>query len=126
MEDDDEDSCELVEVYVGDEEDLADEEDDDDIEFEEDDEEQVKEAIITILSAVIVCGFAVLGITLLNKKKKRELTQEQKEERIKRNIERYCARNDKMLELLDKINEIDWSKIKEERKQEGDKFDYLI
>lgn len=29
-------------------------------------------------------------------------------------------------ELLDKINEIDWSKIKEERKQEGDKFDYLI
>ena len=41
---------------------------------------------------------------LLNKKKKRELTKEQKEERIKRNIERYCARNDKMLELLDKIN----------------------
>ena len=41
---------------------------------------------------------------LLNKKKKRELTQEQKEERIKRNIERYCTRNDKMLELLEKIN----------------------
>ena len=41
---------------------------------------------------------------LLNKKKKRELTQEQKEDRIKRNIERYCTRNDKMLELLDKIN----------------------
>lgn len=29
-------------------------------------------------------------------------------------------------ELLDKINEIDWNKIKEERKQEGNKFDYLI
>ena len=41
---------------------------------------------------------------LLNKKKKRELTQEEKEERIKRNIERYCNRNDKMLELLEKIN----------------------
>ena len=44
---------------------------------------------------------------LLNKKKKRELTQEQKEERIKRNIERYCNRNDKMLELLEKINNND-------------------
>ena len=41
---------------------------------------------------------------LLNKKKKRELTKEEKEERIKRNIERYCNRNDKMLELLEKIN----------------------
>lgn len=36
MEDDDEDSCELVEVYVGDEEDLADEEDDDDDDEESD------------------------------------------------------------------------------------------
>ena len=41
---------------------------------------------------------------ILGKKKKRELSQEQKEERIKRNIERYCKRNDKMLELLEKIN----------------------
>ncbi len=29
-------------------------------------------------------------------------------------------------ELFEKINAIDWSKIKEERKQEGDKFDYSI
>ncbi len=29
-------------------------------------------------------------------------------------------------ELIEKINEIDWSKIKEERKQEGDKFDYSV
>lgn len=41
---------------------------------------------------------------ILGKKKKRELSKEQKEERIKRNIERYCKRNDKMLELLEKIN----------------------
>ncbi len=41
---------------------------------------------------------------ILGKKKKRELSNEQKEERIKRNIERYCKRNDKMLELLEKIN----------------------
>ncbi|MBR5662234.1 MAG: hypothetical protein IKX00_01110 [Bacilli bacterium] len=56
-------------IDVDDDDDDIDDEDDD-IEFEEDDEEQVKEAIITILSAVIVCGLAVLGITLLNKKKK--------------------------------------------------------
>lgn len=29
-------------------------------------------------------------------------------------------------ELFEKINAIDWSKIREERKQEGDKFDYSI
>ena len=42
---------------------------------------------------------------LLNKKKKRELTEEEKAERIKKNIERYCKRNDRMLELLEKINQ---------------------
>lgn len=31
-----------------------------------------------------------------------------------------------MEELIKKINEIDWSKIKEERKTEGDKFDYSV
>ena len=40
----------------------------------------------------------------LENKKKRELTEEQKEQRIKKNIEKYCLRNDRMLELLDKIN----------------------
>lgn len=67
VDDDDDDIDVDDDIDIDDDED---EEDDDDIEFEEDDEEQVKEAIITILSAVIVCGFAVLGITLLNKKKK--------------------------------------------------------
>ena len=41
----------------------------------------------------------------LENKKKRELTEDQKEERIKRNIERYCKRNDRMLELLEKDKE---------------------
>ena len=40
----------------------------------------------------------------LENKKKRELTEEQKEQRIKKNIEKYCLRNDRMLKLLDKIN----------------------
>ena len=40
----------------------------------------------------------------MGKKHKKELTEEQKAERIKRNIERYCKRNDEMLELLEKIN----------------------
>ena len=40
----------------------------------------------------------------LGAKKKRELTEEEKAERIKKNIERYCKRNERMLELLEKIN----------------------
>ena len=43
-------------------------------------------------------------IDFLGKKQKRELTEEQKEARIKRNIERYCKRNDEMIDLLKKIN----------------------
>ena len=43
----------------------------------------------------------------LGEKKKRELTEEEKEERIKKNIERYCKRNERMLELLGKINNND-------------------
>ena len=46
----------------------------------------------------------------LENKRKRELTYEQKEERIKRNIERYCKRNDRMLELLQQINNKDTSR----------------
>ena len=46
----------------------------------------------------------------LENKRKRELTDEQKEERIKRNIERYCKRNDRMLELLQQINNKDTSR----------------
>ena len=45
-----------------------------------------------------------LNNIFLENKKKRELTEEQKEERIKRNIEKYCKRNDRMLVLLEKIN----------------------
>jgi len=40
----------------------------------------------------------------LEKKRKRELTEKEKEDRIKKNIEKYCKRNDRMLELLGKIN----------------------
>ena len=40
----------------------------------------------------------------LGAKKKRELTEEEKAERIKKNIERYCKRNERMLELIEKIN----------------------
>lgn len=40
----------------------------------------------------------------MGKKKKKELTPEQKEERIKKSIERYCKRNDRMLELIEKVN----------------------
>ena len=40
----------------------------------------------------------------LGEKKRRELTEEEKAERIKKNIERYCKRNERMLELLEKIN----------------------
>ena len=40
----------------------------------------------------------------MGKKKKKELTPEQKEERIKKSIERYCKRNDRMLELMEKVN----------------------
>ena len=40
----------------------------------------------------------------LGAKKKRELTEEEKAERIKKNIDRYCKRNERMLELLEKIN----------------------
>ena len=46
----------------------------------------------------------IMNNLFLENKKKRELTEDQKEERIKRNIERYCKRNDRMLELLEKIN----------------------
>ena len=47
---------------------------------------------------------------ILRKKKKRELSKEQKEERIKKTIDKYCNRNDKMLELLEKINNGDTTK----------------
>ena len=46
----------------------------------------------------------VIENIFMGKKHKKELTEEQKAERIKRNIERYCKRNDEMLELLEKIN----------------------
>ena len=38
------------------------------------------------------------------KRKRRVLTEEEKKERIQKNIERYCKRNDEMLLLLEKIN----------------------
>ena len=37
-------------------------------------------------------------------KKRKELTEEEKKERIQKNIDRYCHRNNEMLELLAKIN----------------------
>ena len=37
-------------------------------------------------------------------KKRKTLTEEEKKERTKRTIERYCKRNNEMLSLLDKIN----------------------
>ena len=40
----------------------------------------------------------------IGKKKKKELTLEQNEERIKRRIEKYCKKNDRMLELMEKVN----------------------
>ena len=38
------------------------------------------------------------------KKKRRVLTEKEKQDRIKLNIERYCKRNNEMLELLEKIS----------------------
>ena len=37
-------------------------------------------------------------------KKRKKLTEEEKKERIQKNINKYCQRNNEMLELLEKIN----------------------
>ena len=38
------------------------------------------------------------------KRKRRVLTEEEKQERIQKNIDRYCKRNEEMLSLLEKID----------------------
>ena len=47
----------------------------------------------------------IINNNFLSNKIKRELTKEQKEERIARNINKYCQRNDRILELFGKIND---------------------
>lgn len=57
---------------------------------------------------------------------KKEAARKEKADRSNAPVKKTIVQATSEEELLDKINEIDWSKIKEERKQEGDKFDYLI
>ena len=67
-----------------------------------------------------------------------EKTREKRAEKKKANAKQEETNQDKVVskkttvqasseeELFEKINRIDWNKIKDERKQEGDKFDYSI
>ena len=57
---------------------------------------------------------------------KKEAARKEKAERNNTPTKKTTVQASTEEELFEKINEIDWSKIKEERKQEGDKFDYLI
>lgn len=57
---------------------------------------------------------------------KKEAARKEKAERNNTPTKKTTVQASTEEELFEKINEIDWSKIKEEKKQEGDKFDYLI